>query len=105
MKLYGIPEHDLETVVAQFVGDYLQLVRHVLLDHDAKYAPMTCLPGALEPIIDSVRRREIMPVESLSKMVAWVCYVTTETQEARALNPDELAAHDAAWRLSDALNE
>ena len=57
----------------------------------------------IDLLMDGLTRREIHP-DALTKLVAWIVFITELHEQEGPLNPDERAAQQAAFRLSDAIH-
>jgi hypothetical protein len=81
--------------------DDLLCVEHHVLDNPRAYAGAP--PATLAIIIASIAQHDLPPIDALADLIAWVCdRMSGPSLQPRS--PSDLAAGEAAWRLSDALH-
>jgi hypothetical protein len=89
-------------VLDAFISDYLTVVYHVFTDpeYDRGWPPAVHRSA----LLDSIERRTLPALDTLTAMVAWVCWTTNYNRSQRPLTHAEIHAESAAWRLSDIIH-
>jgi hypothetical protein len=97
-----------DAAIDAFVDDFAAVVQLVLRNDDMDFFAVDRDGNSTSPtitaLVESVERGELPSIDVFNQLCGWTIFMTEYNRKRRPLRPDELAALDAAWRLSDAIH-